>query len=462
MDKKIKIVTIGGGSSYTPELMEGFIKRYDELPVKEIWLVDVERGKEKLRIMADMAQRMWDASPYKVKVYATLERREALPEADFVTTQFRVGLLEARIKDERIPDLHGMMGQETNGAGGIFKALRTIPVIGQIIEDMRELCPDAWLINFTNPSGMVTEAAIRKFGWKKTIGLCNVPEIAEIKEPVTIGVAREDLIWHFAGINHFHWHKVFHKSGKEVTREILKHINEKEGGTPVNIYQYPFPEEMLSAMDMIPCGYHRYYFMEEEMLAHSEEEFKRGGTRAEQMYQVEKELFALYSQPELHEKPKQLEKRGGAYYSDAACKCISAIYNNEQLRMTVSTENRGAISCLPYDSIVEITSLISAKGAEPVTWGGFPAAQRGWLQIMKAMEECVIEAAVTGDYGLLYQAFAMNPLVRNGEESKRVMDELLVAHEKYLPQFHDVIQRLKENGVETDDEVVRELLRKGL
>ena len=161
MGKKVKIVTIGGGSSYTPELMEGFIKRYEELPIEEIWLVDVERGKEKLRIVADLAQRMWDASPYQVKIHTTLDRREALPGADFVTTQFRVGLLEARIKDERIPDLHGMLGQETNGAGGIFKAFRTIPVIGQIIDDMRELCPDAWLINFTNPSGMVTEAAIK-------------------------------------------------------------------------------------------------------------------------------------------------------------------------------------------------------------------------------------------------------------------------------------------------------------
>ena len=159
--KPVKIVTIGGGSSYTPELMEGFIKRYDELPIKEIWLVDIEDGKEKLEIVGKMAQRMWDASPYDVKVHLTLDRREALKDADFVTTQFRVGLLNARIKDERIPFSYGMLGQETNGAGGMFKALRTIPVILSIVEDMKELCPDAWLVNFTNPSGMVTEAVMR-------------------------------------------------------------------------------------------------------------------------------------------------------------------------------------------------------------------------------------------------------------------------------------------------------------
>ena len=462
MKKGLKIVTIGGGSSYTPELMEGFIKRYEELPIEEIWLVDVERGKEKLRIVADLAQRMWDASPYQVKIHTTLDRREALPGADFVTTQFRVGLLEARIKDERIPDLHGMLGQETNGAGGIFKAFRTIPVIGQIIDDMRELCPDAWLINFTNPSGMVTEAAIKKFGWKRTIGLCNVPTIAQMMEPANIGYKQEELTYQFAGLNHFHWHRVFNRKGEEVTEQILEHVNEKDGGTPVNIYQSPFPMELLHSMKLVPCGYHRYYYIQKEMLEHSLEEFKKGGTRAEQMYQVERELFALYANPELHEKPAQLSKRGGAYYSDAACECISAIYNDKHLRMTVSTENKGAIPCLAPDSIVEVSSLISSKGAEPIAWGEMPPAEKGWLQLMKAMEECVIEAAITGDYGLALEAFTMNPLIESGSEGKRVLDELMVAHEKYLPQFKEKIQELKAQGVETDDEVVRDLMRRGL
>ena len=171
MKSGIKIVTIGGGSSYTPELMEGFIKRYSELPIREIWLVDIEDGKEKLEIVGELAKRMWKAAGYPVEVHLTLNRREALKDADFVTTQFRVGLLPARIKDERIPLYYGMLGQETNGTGGIFKAFRTIPVIKAIVDDMRELCPNAWLINFTNPSGMITETVIRKLGWKKCIGL---------------------------------------------------------------------------------------------------------------------------------------------------------------------------------------------------------------------------------------------------------------------------------------------------
>lgn len=462
MNKKIKIVTIGGGSSYTPELMDGFIKRYEELPIDEIWLVDIEEGKEKLETIAAFAKRMWAATPYPVKIYSTLDRREALAGADFVTTQFRVGQLEARIKDERIPNLHGMLGQETNGAGGIFKAFRTIPVIGQIIEDMKELCPDAWLINFTNPSGMVTEAAIKKFGWKRTIGLCNVPGIAEMKEHENLGLRREDLVYQFAGLNHFHWHKVYDRKGNDVTGRILEHINEENGGTPVNIYHTDFTMEMLYTMNMVPCGYHRYYYMEKEMLEHSLEEFEKDGTRAEKMLEVEKALFELYRSPDLDHKPEELSKRGGAYYSDTACECISAIYNDKQLRMTVSTENKGAIPCLEPDSIVEVTSLISAHGAEPVAWGEMPAAERGWLQLMQAMEECVIDAALNGDYGLALEAFTLNPLIQSGSEGKRVLDELLVAHEKYLPQFAHVIQKLKSQGIETDDPVVRDLLNKGL
>ena len=166
MKKGIKIVTIGGGSSYTPELVEGFIKRYEELPVRELWLVDIEAGKEKLEIVGNLAKRMVEKAGVPMKINLTLDRREALKDADFVTTQLRVGLLDARIKDESIPLKHGVIGQETNGAGGMLKALRTIPVILDIEKDIAELCPDAWLINFTNPAGMVTEAVI-KYGVRK-------------------------------------------------------------------------------------------------------------------------------------------------------------------------------------------------------------------------------------------------------------------------------------------------------
>ncbi len=457
MKRKVKIVTIGGGSSYTPELMEGFIKRYDEMPVKEIWLVDIEEGKEKLEIVSGLAQRMWDASPYDVKVHKTLDRREALKDADFVTTQFRVGLLDARMKDERIPASHGMLGQETNGAGGMFKAFRTIPVMKGIVEDMREQCPDAWLINFTNPSGMITEAVIKHFGWKKCIGLCNIPVHVMMREPEKLGKKLSDLNYRFAGLNHFNWHKVFDSDGRDLTPEMIEHINERDSGAPANIFQAEFSLDLLRSMNLLPCSYHRYYYQKRDMLEHNLKEFKEGGTRAEQVKQTEKELFEIYRHKELHKKPEQLSKRGGAYYSDAACECICAIYGNKNIQMVVNTENRGAISCLDDDSIVEISCIISATGAQPLAWGTFPSAEKGWLQMMKAMEECTIEAALTGNYGLALEAFVLNPLVENGSETQCVLDELLVAHEKYLPQFREKIQELKLNGIHCTDGAVMDL-----
>ena len=442
--------------------MEGFIKRYEELPIKEIWLVDIEDGREKLEIVGAMAQRMWDATPYGVKVHLTLDRREALPGADFVTTQFRVGLLDARIKDERIPFSHGMLGQETNGAGGMFKAFRTIPVILDIVKDMKELCPDAWLINFTNPSGMVTEAVIKHGGWKKCIGLCNVPVGALLSEPPMFGLTERECIHRFAGLNHFHWHKVTDNQGNDLTDKIIDNMyKDVDDGTPANIHDVKFLKDHMKQIQLIPCGYHRYYYMHDEMLKHGLEEFNTIGTRAQQVKQTEAELFELYKDPKLNYKPEQLTKRGGTHYSDAACECISSIYNDKRRHMVVSTQNNGAIADLPYDCIVEISSIIGGDGAMPLTWGKFNPSERGWVQIMKAMEECVIEAAITGNYGLALAAFEMNPQVEHGQVAQTVLDELLVAHKKYLPQFADKIAELEAKGVASKDPVVMDLMVNG-
>ena len=458
MTKGLKIATIGGGSSYTPELMEGFIKRYEELPIKEIWLVDVEAGREKQEIVGAMAQRMWDASPYDVKVHTTLNREEALRDADFVTTQFRVGQLNARVKDERIPFSYGLLGQETNGAGGMFKAFRTIPVILEVVEDMKRLCPNAWLINFANPSGMVTEAVLRYGKWDRVIGLCNVPVMAKMTEAIMLDRPVEDLIYKFAGVNHFHWHKVADKAGNDVTPLVIDKLYQEDNGLPKNIHGVPFYREQLDEMNMIPCGYHQYYYRAEEMLAHGLEEYATVGTRAEQVKALEAELFELYKDPALNYKPKQLEERGGAYYSDAACETIASIYANKNTEIVVSTRNDGAVPDLPADCAVEVTAYLGAQGARNVAFGPLPTAERGWLQVMKAMELLTIEAAVTGNYALALQAFTINPLIPSGATAKRVMDELFVAHKAYLPQFAAAIAKLEAEGITIKDEKVRALM----
>lgn len=437
--------------------MEGFIKRYEELPIREIWLVDIEAGKEKLAIVGAMAQRMWDASPYDVKIHMTLDREEALKDADFVTTQFRVGLLNARIKDERIPAYYGMIGQETNGPGGMFKAFRTVPIILEIVEDMKRLCPNAWLINFANPSGMVTEAVVRYGKWDRVIGLCNVPVMATMIEPALIGKEPDELIYKFAGLNHFHWHKVTDSHGNDVTMDIIDKMYQEDNGLPKNIFDVPFYREQLEQMRMIPCGYHRYYYRQEEMLKHALEEYQTVGTRAQQVKQTEAELFELYKDPELDHKPEQLQQRGGAYYSDAACETIASIYANKNTQIVVSTKNEGAVPDLPADCVVEVTAYVGGQGARNVAFGELPTAEKGWLQVMKAMELLTIEAAVTGDYNTALQAFTINPLVPSGETAKRVMDELFIAHKAYLPNFKSTIERLEKEGIEVQDELAKSL-----
>ena len=458
----LKIVTIGGGSSYTPELMHGFISRYEQLPIREIWLVDVAEGEEKLKIVGEMAKRMWKASGYDVDIRLTLNRREALKDADFVTTQFRVGLLNARVKDERIPLSYGQIGQETNGAGGIFKALRTIPVILDIVKDMKELCPDAWLINFTNPSGMITEAVIRRAGFDRCIGLCNGPITVMKEEPAMLGGKTEDYFWRFAGLNHFHYHRTFEKSGKEVTKQILAAMSVFDTANMANVQDEEYLSDHLNALNCIPFSYHRYYYMYEQMLERELAEYRNHTTRAESVRKVEEELFELYKDPSLCEMPELLKKRGGAYYSDAACEAIMNIHNSTGKLMVVNTRNRGSVSCLEDECIVEVSSIIDANGATPLAWGDFEPSERGWLQIMKAMEETVIGAAISGDYGTLLKAFEINPLIRHGKGAKAMMDEMLVANEKYLPLFSEKIKELKDSGVIIHDETVRQLCEKGL
>ncbi|WP_223881525.1 6-phospho-beta-glucosidase [Affinibrenneria salicis] len=452
--KKLKLVTIGGGSSYTPELIEGLIKRQHELPVGELWLVDIEAGREKQNIVGAMAKRMVKAAGLDWDIHLTLDRRAALKDADFVSTQFRVGLLDARIKDECIPLAHGVLGQETNGAGGMFKALRTIPVILDIINDMRELCPDAWLVNFTNPAGMVTEAAIKYGRWPRTVGLCNVPfsHIEQAKK--TLDLADGELSFKFAGLNHFHWHRVWDRAGQERTQELIDKIyspdrqQDNDEGLQ-NIHQIPFFYEQVKHLALLPCGYHRYYYQQDAMLQHSVEEYKENKTRGQVVKETEQRLFELYKDPALDYKPEELSLRGGAHYSDAACELIASIYNNKNTTMVVSTQNNGVISDLPYDAIVEVSSAVTSHGPEPFYWGKLPPAARGMIQLMKAMEETVIEAAISGDYGAALHAFIINPLVPGGDIARQILDELLLAHKDYLPQFAGKIAEIEKYQPET-------------
>lgn len=438
MEKRngIKIATIGGGSSYTPELIEGFIKRYDELPVKELWLVDIEAGREKLEIVGNLARRMVEKAGVPMEIHLTLDRRQALQGADFVTTQMRVGLLDARIKDERIPLQLGLIGQETNGAGGLFKALRTIPVLLEITEEMQELCPNAWLINFTNPAGMVTEALLRYSKHKKVIGVCNVPFNMHMSISKMLGVEMERVHIDFAGLNHMVFGTHVYVDDQEVTEKVLEMLgNPAIQMTMKNIAPLPWNPRFLKSLGVVPCPYHRYYYKTKEILDEELEAFQSGKTRAEIVKKLEEDLFDLYKDEKLDIKPPQLEKRGGAYYSDAACNVISSIYNDKKDIQVLNVQNKGAITEIDYDSAVEVSCIVTKNGPVPMTMGKLPVQVQGLIQQIKSFERVGAEAAVTGSYDKALLALTINPLIPSDDLAEAVLQQLLEAHKEYLPRF---------------------------
>ncbi len=433
----LKIVVIGGGSSYTPELIEGLLNRYHEMPVASLWLVDIEEGKEKVEIIAGLARRMIAKAGLTIEVVATLDRESALRDADFVCSQFRAGCLDARISDERISLKYGLIGQETNGLGGFANACRTIPIALEIAADMERLCPDAWLLNFTNPSGMVTEAILRH-SRIKAVGLCNVPVIMQKGITTLLQCADEkEVVMQVAGLNHFIFvRQILHK-GKEWLPEVIAEINAgRDPLVPRNIPPFRWPSHLLQGLGMIPCAYLRYYYMKDDLLRQELAEAGGEGTRGEVVKQLEKILFDQYRDPHLAVKPKALEGRGGQYYSEAACELMNAIYNDKRIIMHVNTRNNGAINGLPDDCAVEVSSLITASGPLPLNVAPFPEDTLRLLQLMKSFERLTIEVALTGNRHTAWRALMLNPLIVSGEKLELALDEVIAENRQWLPAFH--------------------------
>ncbi|MGX9741416.1 6-phospho-beta-glucosidase [Pseudocitrobacter corydidari] len=447
MSQKLKVVTIGGGSSYTPELLEGFLKRYHELPVSELWLVDVEGGKEKLDIIHALCERMVEKAGVPMKVFKTLDRRDALRDADFVTTQLRVGQLKAREKDERIPLSHGYLGQETNGAGGLFKGLRTIPVIFDIIKDVQELCPNAWVINFTNPAGMVTEAVYRHTNFKRFIGVCNIPIGMKMFITDVLNLSeKDDLSIDLFGLNHMVFIRDVLVNGKSRFAELIEGVasGTLTANSVKNIFDLPFSEGLIRSLNLIPCSYLLYYFKTKEMLAIEMGEYYKGGARAQVVQKVEKQLFELYKNPDLNVKPKELEQRGGAYYSDAACEVINAIYNDKQAEHYVNFPHNGHVDNIPADWAVEMTAILGRDGAKPhPRLTHFDDKVLGLIHTIKAFEIQASNAALSGDINDVELAMNLSPLIGSDKDAEILAREMILAHEEWLPNFAATVEKLK-------------------
>lgn len=430
----MKIAVIGGGSSYTPELIEGIILRATQIKADEIVLVDIEAGKEKLEIVGFLAKRMIKKSGLPITIELTFDRVKAITNADFVLTQFRVGGLDARASDERIPLKYDVIGQETVGPGGFAKALRTIPVILDICKEIEQYSNDAWLINFTNPAGIVTEA-IHKYTSVKAIGLCNVPINMKQMTATILEVDRDNLNMSFAGLNHLVYATKVFVNGEDKMSTLIERIAEGRNMNMRNIHDAPWDKEFLQALNALPCPYHRYYYMMDEMLIEEKEAAELRGTRAEQVKVIEKGLFETYKNPNLDVKPKELEERGGSLYSEAAISLISSIVTNDHAIHTVNVPNNGTITDLPDNVVIEVSCTVNSEGPQPIQVGKLPPELNGLIQQIKAFEQLTIEAAVTGNKQKALLALTTNPFVPSSKVAKLLLDEILEVNQAYLPQF---------------------------
>ena len=434
-ERGLKIATIGGGSSYTPELIEGFIKRMDVLPVKDLYLVDIPEGQEKLNIVTAFAKRMVEKAGADLRIHATTDREEALKDADFVTTQFRAGLLDSRIRDEHIPLRYHKIGQETTGAGGFANALRSVPVALDIAHDMERLCPNAWLINFANPSGLLTEAVLNHTNIR-AIGLCNCPINMINDMSQKFSCSADDLFLDFVGINHLIWAQKVLLHGKDVTAEAIEKICDASSKEIMaNIPEVHYSPEFLRSLGMIPVSYLKYYYLQPQMLEECLADSKSKGVRGEVVKSVESELFTLYQDTDLKEKPEQLARRGGARYSDAACSLIDSIYNNKKDIQVVNVMNSGCNLDLPENAVIERNCVIDSNGAHPIQIGPSPLKIRGLLQNIKAYEQLTIQAAIYGDRDAALQALTIHPLVNSAETARLMLNDILSENQAFLPNF---------------------------
>jgi 6-phospho-beta-glucosidase len=422
----MKLTVIGGGSSYTPELLDGLFSRLEQIPVSEVWMMD--RNEHRLAINVAFARRMAERNGSPFTVHATTDMRAAVKEAKYVVTQIRVGQMQARINDEKLGLKHGIVGQETTGVGGFACALRTIPRILEVAHAMEELAPQGFLINFTNPAGINTEAVI-KHSKIRTVGLCNVP-IGIIMDVLKhTGGEVGDLDLDYVGLNHLAWVRKFVFQGADITKTVIEKFIENAAE---EWEAEPTRENMITAirqLNMIVNPYLQYYYSTGTVLDTLR---TKSCTRGEEVVKVEEALFEKYRDVELKEKPEELSKRGGAHYSTAAFHLVDAIENNLGSRQIVCCRNNGAVPTFDDDVSVEIPALVGENGA-----AGIPQAKpeppiRGLMQLVKAYESLTVEAAVKGDRTAAFNAMLLHPLMPDANGCKALLEELLEINRPHL------------------------------
>jgi 6-phospho-beta-glucosidase len=428
----MKIAVIGGGSTYTPELVNGFLDRLKSLPVTELWLMDIDP--QRLEIVGGFAQRMLAAKGDPFKVVLTTDQRQAVKGASYVTTQIRVGHMPARVADEYLGRRHGLVGQETTGIGGMAKAMRTIPVLLRLARDMEELAPGAMLVNFTNPSGLVTEALQRYAPAVPSVGVCNsaIGVKMRIVKNLENSTGKEILLeraeLNTLGLNHLTWHRGFTVDGEDVWPQVLtSYIAELKAES-----EPEWDPRLVESLGMIPNYYLQYYYQTGHKLG---AQGKWPPSRGEEVIGIEDNLLKEYADPNLNEPPADLMLRGGAYYSTVATQLLNAHYNDMGETHVVNVRHNGAVPGWPADWVLEMPARVDRQGIHPLPAEPLPTACFGLLAHVKAYELLTVEAAVHGDRAAAYQALLAHPLGPQADRVQAVLDDLLEINKAFLPQF---------------------------
>jgi 6-phospho-beta-glucosidase len=420
----IKIAVVGGGSTYTPELIEGFHNRRGRLAIDELVLHDIDD--ERLEVVGGLARRILARHKWPGQLVVTKDRERAVDGASFVIVQLRVGGQAARLVDETLPLEFGCIGQETTGPGGFAKALRTVPVVLDIAEEMeRRGAPGAWLIDFTNPVGIVMKALLDH--GHRAIGLCNSAMGFQRKFAHLLDVAPERVSLDHVGLNHLTWVRAVMVDGEDRLPELIESSAEEIAG------EIGIPADLIRLLKAVPSYYLRYFYATDDVLR--EQVSGRQKSRAEQVMEIERGLLEMYRDPALSEKPALLEQRGGAYYSDAAAQLIASLQAGTGDQQVVDIRNDGALPGLPDDAVVEIPARIGVEGALAGSLPALAPEMLGLVQQMKAYERLSVKAAVDGDRSAALKALLANPLVGQYRIAKPLLDALLAANRAYLPRF---------------------------
>jgi len=418
----MKVAVIGGGSTYTPELVEGFGLRQGVLPVEELVLHDIDQ--HRLDVVGGLAERILRKLEFPGKLSTTTDREAAIEGADFVLVQLRIGGLAARLTDETIPPKFGLIGQETTGAGGFAKALRTVPVVLEIAEDTARLgAPGAWLLDFTNPAGLVTQGLIDH--GHRAIGLCNIPIGFQRELAKQLGVEPERVQLEHVGLNHLSWERKVLVDGEDRLPGLIDTYSDQLGE------EVDLPGELVRLNRALPSYYLRYFYLTSDVVAKQATE----KSRAREVMEIEAGLLEMYADPALDVKPKLLEQRGGAFYSEAAAMLLESLATDRGDTQVVNVRNDGAIPNVDADAVVEVPCRIDAAGAHPLPQRPLPPDMLGLVEEVKAYERLTIAAALSGDRDTAVRALMANPLVRSFDTARPLLDALLEAHREHLPQF---------------------------